>query len=297
MSYDWEAGVIVGKNSVFRIAKTEYVKWICNPKLMIVAVMIIFAYDYVIKELTVAADKMGCRLNIFEGFIGITNSQLLVLIIPVVFLGIMGDFPRVDGNSVFYLSRVGRINWLFGQVVFAMMAAGTYLALLFGFSIVTVVGRSFTANVWSDVTTRYYLFAPDDYGSKVANLTTGRLYNNVTPGQATVHILGLMFLLMVLISVVLLVMFVMKMRMAGIILTTAMLCIGCVLSYMDIGVKWIFPTNHTILEIHFDEIYRKPIMDIAWSYLYYIGIIVVLLIVAVVRIDKFDFSKIQELEE
>ena len=102
---------------------------------------------------------------------------------------------------------------------------------------------------------------------------------------------------MVLISVVLLVMFVMKMRMAGIILTTAMLCIGCVLSYMDIGVKWIFPTNHTILEIHFDEIYRKPIMDIAWSYLYYIGIIIVLLIVAVVRIDKFDFSKIQELEE
>ena len=53
----------MGKNSVLRVAKNEYIKWIRNPKLIILLVMLIFAYDYVILELTTAADKMGenCR--------------------------------------------------------------------------------------------------------------------------------------------------------------------------------------------------------------------------------------------
>ena len=287
----------MGKSSVLRVAKNEYIKWIRNPKLIILLVMLIFAYDYVILELIEAADKMGEKLQIFEGFIGISNSQLLLMIIPVVFVGLMGDFPRVDGNALFYIHRVGKTNWLLGQMLFAIMASATYLLALLGFSVITFVGRCFISNVWSDVTTKYYIFAPNDYAGKVANLTTGRLYNNLPPVNATLNILGLMFLFLVLISMMLLVGFVCKVRLGGIVATTGILCVGNVLAYMENHTRWLFPTAHAILEIHFDEIYKEPIMDMRLSYIYYLVLIIALFVIAYLRIDHYDFSKIQELEE
>lgn len=287
----------MGSNKAFRVAKNAYIKWISNPKMIILLVMLIFAYDYVIVELTTAAGKMGEKLQIFEGFIGIANSQLLLMVIPIVFVGLMGDFPRVDGNAMFYIQRVGKSNWLMGQVLFAVMASATYLVALVGFSMVALLGRCYFTNIWSDVTTKYYLFAPNDYLSKVANLTTGRLYNNLPPVDAALNIVLLMFLFLMLISMMLLVGFVCKARLAGIVVTTGILCLGNVLAYMENNLRWCFPTSHAILEIHFDEIYKKPIMDMRLSYLYYVILMIILFAVAFVCIDKYDFSKIQELEE
>lgn len=285
------------RSSVLRVAKNEYIKWIHNPKIIIIVVLLIFAYDFVIQELIDAADKMGVQLQIFEGFIGISNSQLLLMIIPIVFVGLMGDFPRVDGNAMFYIHRVGKTKWLLGQMVFSVMVAITYIALILGFSVVMFWGRCFATNHWSDVTTKYYIFAPEDYMSRVATLTTGRLYNNLPPLDATIHIVVLMLLFLVLISMMLLVGFVGNARSLGIVFTTGILCVGNVLAYMEGGLRWIFPTAHAILEIHFDEIYRTPIMDIRVSYLYYLLLIGVLFMLVYMTIDKYDFSKIQEMEE
>lgn len=287
----------MGRNNVLRVAKTEYVKWIRNPKMIILLVMLIFAYDYVILELIEAADKMGEKLQVLEGFIGISNSQLLLMILPIVFVGLMGDFPRVDGNAMFYIHRVGKGNWLFGQVLFAAMAAGTYLLALFGFSCLMLFGRCYAGNLWSEITTKYYLFAPNDYMSTVANLTTGRLYNNLPPWNAALHICGLMFLFLLFISMLLLVGFVCKLRIGGIIVSVGILCLGNVLAYMENGIRWIFPTAHAIMEIHFDEIYRKPIMDMRFSYIYFLILILVCVMISYIAIDHYDFSRIQEMEE
>lgn len=45
------------RNKIFRVAKNEYLKWITNPKMIIILVMLIFIYDYVIKEFVSAAGK------------------------------------------------------------------------------------------------------------------------------------------------------------------------------------------------------------------------------------------------
>lgn len=282
---------------VFRVAKNEYIKWIRNPKMIILIVMLIFAYDYVIRELITAAGKMGAKLQVFEGFIGISNSQLLLMIIPIVFVGLMGDFPRVDGNAMFYIYRVGKTNWLIGQILFSVMSSGTYLITILGVSMLSFIGRCFVTNTWSEITTKYYIFAPNEYAGTVANLTTGRLYNNMKPINVTLNILGLMLLFLTLISMMLLVSFVCKIRIAGIVVTIGILCLGNVIAYMENNIRWIFPTAHSIMEIHYDAIYKKPIMDMGLSYLYYIILLIILFVISFLCIDKYDYSKIQELEE
>ena len=91
---------------------------------------------------------MNVKLQVFEGFIGISNSQLLLMILPIVFVGLMGDFPRVDGNAMFYIHRVGKGSWLLGQALFAAMAAGTYLVALVSFSCFTLLGRCYIVCLW-----------------------------------------------------------------------------------------------------------------------------------------------------
>ena len=44
---------------ILSVAKTEYVKWICDPRMIIYVAMNIFMYDYVTKVLLQNADKMG----------------------------------------------------------------------------------------------------------------------------------------------------------------------------------------------------------------------------------------------
>ena len=87
------------------------------------------------------------------------------------------------------------------------------------------------------------------------------------------------------------------MRIAGIVLTVGVLCLGNVLAYMESNIRWLFPTAHAILEIHFDEIYKKPIMDMRFSYIYYLFLIVICMMISYVAIEHYDFSRIQEMEE
>ena len=112
-----------------------------------------------------------------------------------------------------------------------------------------------------------------------------------------IHIVVVMLLFLFMISMILLAFFVCKARLFGVILACGGLCIGNVLAYIETGVRWLFPNAHAIMELHFDEIYRKPIMDMRVSYLYYILCIVVLTGIVFWFVDKYDFTKIDELEE
>lgn len=284
-------------NIIWRVAKNEYIKWITNPKLLMVLIMLLFAYDYAIQELLDAAAKIGTKLQFLEGFIAISNSQLLGMIIPIVFIGIMGDFPRVDSNAMFYIYRVGKANWLIGEMLFALLSSATYLLSLLSFSVLAVLRGCYFSNRWSEVTTKYYIYEPLEYDSKVANLITGRLYNNLNPLEATLNIMGLMFLLLVFLSMMLITGFACKKRIEGMVIAVALICLGNIMTYIETGVRWGFPTSHSVLAIHFDEIYRKPIVDIRLSYIYYAFLILLFFVIAIQKIGAYDFSKIQELEE
>ena len=86
---------------VFSCAATEFVKWVCDARMVIVAVLLIFINNFAVSPLTNNAELMGEPLNILEPFIAVANSEILILIIPIVFLTLIADYPKVDTNTVF----------------------------------------------------------------------------------------------------------------------------------------------------------------------------------------------------
>jgi len=139
----------------FFCARAEFIKWICDARMIILGVLLIFIYSFAIEPLKSNAELMGEPLNILEPFIAIANSGAILLIIPLVFLTLIADFPKIDTNTVFYIMRVGRLNWLFGQLLKLIFMALSYLAVIFLGAVLPMLSDGFWYNGWSNVATKF----------------------------------------------------------------------------------------------------------------------------------------------
>ena len=87
----------ISLRKIWAVARTEWLKWVCNPRMIIIPVLTVFIYSYAITPLLERSEKMGEPLNLLEPLIAVGNSGMLTLIIPLVFLTLMSDFPKTDG--------------------------------------------------------------------------------------------------------------------------------------------------------------------------------------------------------
>ena len=281
----------------FYVAEGEFIKWIFNPKLLLFAMMFLFIYDYVVKEMVKAAAEMNTKLMVLEPFIAICNSSLLLLVMPSVYLSLMGDFPKVDGNSMYYIQRVGKQNWLMGQLIFSVMTSVTFVFAMVGCSCLSILGKSYGLNIWSDVVTKYVTFHPEKSQSLVANFITGRLYNNLKPVEAFWLSVGFMILYMILIALFLMLWFTIGKRTAGIAVTGAVICIGSAFAETQSSLKWFFPVSHTLSWMHYDSVYNLQYFDVRLSFFYFLILIVLIYGISGFLMERYDFTKISDMEE
>lgn len=291
----------MGNNLSFRkiwsVCRTEYVKWVMNARMIMFVALIVFVYDYVIRTIMENGEKMGEPINIIEPFIAIGNSALLLFIMPIVFLALISDFPKSDGNSMFYMIRIGKVNWFLGQTLFAIVAGISYVGAILGISCLVVMKNAFIYNEWSDVVYLYYKYFPNDYDNVILDLITDRLYNNLTPLQAFTHTALLMLLMVIMTALIQLLSFAYNRKMVGLLINICLLCMGIGTTLFEGSLKWVFPVSNAVAWMHYDRVFKKPIVPIINSYLYFIIIIVVLLVWNIIAIKKYDFSKVRDLED
>lgn len=284
-------------HKIINVAKTEYVKWIYNPRMILFMMLIVFMYDYIIEEMLKSADKMDKMLMVFEPFIAMANSQLLIMVIPAVFIVLISDFPKTDGNTMFYISRVGKNNWMFGQLMFGIMAAATYILGIVFMSVTMVAKHAYGKNMWSEVVTGYVRAFPNESRSRIPMLINGRLYNNMKPFQAMVLTVSLLMLYLICMELMLLVGFSVGKRMIGILTGYVVIGIGSSLCGLGSNTQWAFPSAHSIAWLHYDEILKIQKVKITYSYAYFLLIIAVLFIVSILTVNRYDFAKITDMED
>ena len=259
---------------------------------MIFLVMMVFIYDMVIKKMVQAAGELHTEIMVLEPFVAVSNSAVLLFIIPGVYLSFMGDFPQIDGNTMFYIQRTGKRNWLFGQFLFSVMASVTFVcATLLGTCVCVVLRCSFQ-NRWSLVATQYVKYYPERSDSMIANFITGRMYNNLKPVEATLLSVFMMTLYMVLISMMLLTGFAIGKRTINIGVIGIIICLGSAYALSESSARWIYPTAHTLMWLHFDLIYQRQVFPVIYSVGYMVVLIIFLLAVDYLFLDSYDFSKV-----
>lgn len=274
---------------IFAVARSEYVKWLANPRNIIFLVLVVFAKTLAIDPLAKRAAEYGGKMSLLEPFAAIGNSGLLVMLLPAVFLVLMSDFPKFDGNSLFYISRTGKINWLFGQLLFALMSIVTYiltaLALVTAFSL----GSADFSFSWSECTRFYAARFPDKEFTFASQLLPSNLYNQISLISSVVYTVTLLALYLFLLTLILMIFKLLSFKSAGLFASLGVVALGTAACAVKTEIMWIFPMANTIIWLHYTAILREPIVAIWYSYAYFAAAITALLIVSVILTKRANF--------
>lgn len=279
----------------FACAKTEYIKWVCDARMVILGVLLIFIYNFAIQPLLQNAEKMNEPLNMLEPFIAVANSGAVLMIIPLVFMTLIADFPKIDNNTVFYIMRIGRKNWLTGQIIKLVMMAASYLAVIFVGSVMPMLTRGFWYNGWSNVVTNFKNVFPEQSMNFGVQLVPENLYNQLTVFEAAVKSYLLVFAYLMIIGLILLSLSLIKHKTLGFVSCGAVIALGTAFCSIKTSLMWTMPMANSIIWLHFTKYFRVPEVSITFSVVYLVTFVAALIFFCYIMIGRFNYDNVSEI--
>lgn len=275
---------------IISLSKYEYALYLKNYKMIILLVLSVFIYQFIISPLDKAVAQTGINYSVFEIFIALSNSGVILMILPLAFIFVVSDYPLKNSNSFLYIIRMDRINWICSEIIFALKATATFLLL----TVLICCGLGFSNGkmslCWSNITIQYNVLFPKLKGSFVDQLLPGNLYNQMSLIKCFLLSFALVFLYLFTFSMIYLLFELKKRKGIGLLIIAAIILTGTVLTGIDNGGKWLLPTAHSIIWIHYTEYYRDSVMNIGYSFLYYILVNIVIIINAFMECKCYSFE-------
>ena len=259
------------------ITRNEFVSLIHKPKLLLIIASIAFMIDSVAKPMKDLSIELGYQLNIAEPFIFITSKGLNIVIIPLIFIAILSDFPSAENSGYFSIIRNGRISWLVGETLFALLSSVLYIITIFLSVAIYCADNSFIGNVWSDYTLRTYIDYPDIFLYGTTFLDTS-VYTQGTPVDILFQTLALMIMYIFILVMLMLMFRIIGRKTFGIITAIGITFVGLPSYATSSPTRWIFPITHTAYNWHFNEFFAEPYCNMSTSYLYFAILISVLVL-------------------
>ncbi len=257
------------KNKLISVAATEVRRVFLNPRILTVGMLLIFIYSLVIKELFTCADKTGLPVNVAESFVAVGSSGALLLFLPSVFMILISDFPDMGAHTLYSIHRSGRLPWLFGKLFAALVSDVVYvLGMLAGCCLMTAA-KGFWGFEWSDTVTKYVSMFPNERGNLMSQYLPSNLFNQMSFSYALLHTILLLILYLFLLSLIIMFFRIRGMKAAGIAAAFAVVAAGVLTCAIKTNAMWGFPMANTITWLHYDEVMRKPVMPMYFSYIYF----------------------------
>ena len=252
-------------------ARMEYSLWLTNPRMSILLVLLVLIHSMVIQPLAQAGGQIGVRFHLLEPLAALCNSTLILLILPLGFLVLMAGFPRMDRGFLLQLYRVGRLNWVLGELLYLCMAAGTYLGVvLLGTALCSLPYAPITSPGWSAVATDYVDILGESALKSAVGLLPKNLYQQMGPGAAVAGSFLLLFLCLVLMGAILLAASLLRINSLGIAVDAALLLVGAGFVILDSPWMWGFPCAHALIWLHYNPYFRTPVCPLWVSGLYFL---------------------------
>lgn len=281
---------------IFSVAKTELVSWLTDPRIIVLAVFLIFIKTLAIDPLLARAEKFGEPMTVFEPFIAVGNSGVLTMFIPAVFLVLLSDYPKLWGNTLFFISRTGKRNWFLGQLMFLMLAVISFLGIILIFSaLISLFSGAVVDTQWSDAVTKYNAKFPDEIGSFDSELLPANLYNQIPMTKALFQTFVLMTLYLFMLSLIVYFFKMLFVNSLGLTAALLVIALGVVTTSLYSPLRWAFPMANTIMWLHYEEILREPIYPIWCSFAYFGAAVVLLSAANFAALKRLDFIESSEL--
>ncbi len=270
---------------IWKLSRTELLCLLRSTKMIILAVFIVFLNIQVIVPLRELSVQMGGKLSVFEPFLAIGNSGLVLLILPLLFITMMADFPREGESQYFCQIRCSKRLWTAGQILYA--AEASVIMVVFVFVVTVLLSLDFTEwnPDYSYGITRYVTAFPERAGDYAAQLIPENLYNQISLGKAVFHTAMLQALYFFLLALILLICALIGRKLTGLLLDGALILLGTITCATRMAYMWILPMGHTIPWLHYTEYESRMILPMSVSYIYF-GILNIVLLTAAIVVSK-----------
>lgn len=272
---------------LFSVARTEYLRWITDPRVIIVGILLVFMRTLAVEPLLERAERFGERLNILEPFAAIGNSGMLVMLMPCVFLILISDYPKMTGSTLFLIKRTGRMNWFRGQLLFLFMAIGTFLLVILAGS--AILSHGLLGSRWSNTVTKYDARFPEESGNFTSQLLPSNLYNQLPLVSAVGQTMLLMAMYLYLLALVLYFFRLVHIQSFGLLAVLFIIAAGVTTCSLKSPSMWAFPMANTIVWLHYDQILRAQTFPIWYSYAYFALAIAAGILINTVAAKRLQF--------
>lgn len=277
--------------TAFRIASIEFERWMRNSRLIILGVMLVFIHMQVISTLQNCTSMMGEPVAILEAFVALGNSGVIVLVVPLLFVVLIADFPQSGSTDFFYQIRCSKKIWVLGQILFAIEAAGFAVIFLVVSSSIMMAGTGEWKMEFSHAVTHYASAFPERSGDYILQLLPENLYQQMDLATAFIHTVFLMFLYFLLMAMILLLFSLCNRKYAGILADVILILLGALTCAANSDFMWIFPMAHSITWLHYEKYLREAVFPIAGSYLYFLFLSIICIMVCFIVSRKYQAGK------
>lgn len=263
---------------IVRVCQGEWHHFWSSGRIVLMIAVCVFAYQFITVPLLQNAEKMHTSLLAIEPYIALLNSNFMILIMPVLFLVLLSDFPRVDANAYFYLVRTGKTNWVLGQLLYGVVITAGYLLMQFAGMVIPVLAESRWGTGWSPVITDFAREFPEYAQSAGAVSIQPQLYYHVPPWEAVLVGSALLAAYLYLLLLIKLLCFLLRAKTMGLLLCFFVIAFGTGLCTTFSQMRFLMPMGNSILGIHYSQYYMEMVYPLEYSVIYFAMLIGVFII-------------------
>lgn len=277
---------------IWGVARIEYMGFLTSKRALFMVFAFIFLAEDVVGKMGRIAIEQGFPLGRFEPFILLFSYKIHVMLVPIVFVVMMSDFPSNEKSGFFTMCRISKTAWLLGEVIYAGMVGLTFLLFLFLGSAVWIWKDSRFFSTWSPYMSELYIDFPEIYAWNNQLFIKTETLAQGEPMTVMLHSVSLMFFYLIFLALLLMLLKLVTLKKIGIFITVSITIIGVSLEGYTNILKWFFPVIQSIYETHFNSYYAKEELPVYFSYCYF-GV----LIVGMFLINKWLIKRYSIIEE
>lgn len=275
----------ISMRKIIRVCQAECYHFLCSGRLALVLAVWVFAYQFITVPLLQNAERMHVSLLVIEPYIALINSNFMILIMPVLFLVLLSDFPRVDANAYFYLVRTGKTNWVLGQLLYGVVITAGYLLMQFAGMVIPVLAEGRWGTGWSPVITDFAREFPEYAQSAGAVSIQPQLYYHVPPWEAALVGSALLAAYLYLLLLIKLLCFLLRAKTMGLLLCFFVIAFGTGLCTTFSQMRFLMPMGNSILGIHYSQYYMEMVFPLEYSVIYF-AVLIGVFIIGIIGLRK-----------
>jgi hypothetical protein len=293
---------------VLRVCGYHFSRWRNNKRVVMSFLMAgVISFLLTEKVMNFSLDNKTA-LQLFEPFVWVYGDGESILLCALAAILLFADMPFLDGAVPYYLIRIKVRIWVFGQILYIICATFLYTVFTLLITCLFCLKNAFIGNMWSPTAA---LLGYSKYGEKIAVPAMLKTFELSKPVQCMLTIFLLMLLYVLFSVLIMFVLTVWKSQVAGITGAFVFHIFGYVLNpdwiKVTLGLNektayianilcgWLSPLREVTYHLHnfgYDMLPR--LRD---TYLIFISIILLLLLLIIGRMKRYNFNFLGTMEE